>query len=906
MGTVLTPPVVTAPAPPGFWRTVALMLKVAHRRSGGRQTRQRQLLRQRTGKSESPFGALAIFGSVILGLLIHVLAAVMLNMGVDAAQRYEAERDGKIVVSDRLEKHLQGLEYDRENFRAGYGLRTEQERLTSEREASADSRRIVSSEAKRISEKYGGKKEDIEKQLWAEIISNGGARLVSEDRVETGVKGLAGSRGMPQMIGSLVLLLWLIMMVCQGEGMELDLQRRRHPMWEWLLSHPVPPGAVFLAEMLTPISANSVYWCGPVFVGVLFGMVYGFKLGVFAALLAGVPVTVGAACLGKALEIGVMIRFSPRSRGGILGLMSWLGYALLMLSFAGFYFMPRLVMAGGGLLHLLGALDWQWLLLFLGTGFGSGFHFAGGLAVCWLLSVAMTTAGVGFSLWGTQKGLSGNYGNGDARVKRGRGLRAGIGRDPLYRKEFLWFIRDRGAIVQAVLIPITAAGYQIFNLRGLLAKAQGEWNYLCGAAICFGTYFLWVLGPKSLTSEGQALWIPLTWPKGLEGLLKAKAWLWAMISTGIVVLVMGYAAILYPRDIWKIALVLLGWFLFARSMAEKSVTLVRVASSSGEMQKTPTSTRWATQLGMLTFSIGIITQQWNLAVVGIVFSYITAAAMWQNFRARLPFLYDPWSETLPPPPTLMHSMVAIGAMLELTSIVTMIAALFTGRDHLGLAMLFGYGISSVCVSLGTMHFLSNRHVPPSRIWNWPAGAHPDEPLPGEETEARSDNNRLSILAVHDEQKPKFTLKQLIANLQALIPWTILGIVAGMTLGAMAHGYTLLLEHIPAIEDLLRKSAEQMHRSGDVRMAYGILAVCFAPFAEEFLFRGLLYRTLDREWGGWKAVVGSAAFFTIYHPPLAWLPVFTLGVLNAMLFKKSGKLLPAVALHMVYNLVVSVW
>ena len=87
--------------------------------------------------------------------------------------------------------------------------------------------------------------------------------------------------------------------------------------------------------------------------------------------------------------------------------------------------------------------------------------------------------------------------------------------DPLYRKEFLWFLRDRSAIVQAILIPITAAGYQLFNMRGLLVKAQGEWNYLCGAAICFGTYFLWVLGPKSLSSEGPALWIPLTWPRGL-------------------------------------------------------------------------------------------------------------------------------------------------------------------------------------------------------------------------------------------------------------------------------------------------------------------------------------------------------------------------------------------------------
>jgi len=51
----------------------------------------------------------------------------------------------------------------------------------------------------------------------------------------------------------------------------------------------------------------------------------------------------------------------------------------------------------------------------------------------------------------------------------------------------------------------------------------------------------------------------------------------------------------------------------------------------------------------------------------------------------------------------------------------------------------------------------------------------------------------------------------------------------------------------------------------LRISYAIMAVGFAPFDEEYLFRGLLFRALDREWGGWTAVVGSAAFFAVYHP-----------------------------------------
>jgi membrane protease YdiL (CAAX protease family) len=95
----------------------------------------------------------------------------------------------------------------------------------------------------------------------------------------------------------------------------------------------------------------------------------------------------------------------------------------------------------------------------------------------------------------------------------------------------------------------------------------------------------------------------------------------------------------------------------------------------------------------------------------------------------------------------------------------------------------------------------------------------------------------------------------------------------------------------------------MARVPGLKLSWAIAAIGFAPFAEEYLFRGLLYRALDREWGGWRAILASAAFFALYHPPLAWLPVALLGVANALLFKKTGRLAPAVLLHMVYNAVV---
>jgi len=84
----------------------------------------------------------------------------------------------------------------------------------------------------------------------------------------------------------------------------------------------------------------------------------------------------------------------------------------------------------------------------------------------------------------------------------------------------------------------------------------------------------------------------------------------------------------------------------------------------------------------------------------------------------------------------------------------------------------------------------------------------------------------------------------------------------------------------------------------------LVAVAFAPPAEEYLFRGLLFRALDREWGGWAAVIGSTLFFTVYHPMPAWVPVGLVGLILALLFKTTGRLWPCVVVHAAYNAIVS--
>jgi membrane protease YdiL (CAAX protease family) len=849
---------------PGFWRTLRLLLGAARRRAAGRSRRQKDLLQHRAGKSSDTLGWLGLIGVTAIMALINGVAAYAVSAVILVGQRMEVERQGKVIVQEDFIEEVREME--------GAGSAEEKEAAQKFLDG------LYRYEARHRVREFGGSEEEEEKLLREVVRERGSRGLIEREAAELGMRALATTGPLPAMLGSIALLWWFVMMMSQGEGLEIDLQRRRHPMWEWLFSHPAPPGAIFLAEMLSPIAANPIYIAGPFFCGFLYGSIYGAAPGMAAAILVGAPISVATACVGKAFEIGIMLRFSLRSRGAILGLKSWVGYASMVL-IAPAAFAPEIAGALGGFLQPLAILPWPWLGWFVGARPDGSFSFISGMIACWLAAVVMTACGVWYSVWGARRGLAGGFARVDLVPTAPSAARKSLFRsNPLYHKELLWFLRDRGAIVQTILIPLTIAGYQLFNFRGVVKGAQSSWNYLAGAAILVGTYFLWVLGPRSLSSEGPALWLALTWPRGLEEILKSKARLWSLIATGVVFLILAYAIFRFPQDAWKVLLAGVGWLAFGRGMAEKSVTLVSTPSSSGEPEPIPKGRRWAATLGMLTFAIGVVTRQWHIAVMGIVFSWLTAAAMWQNLRARLPYLYDPWSEKLPQPPTVMHAMIAISALIEGGAVVTGVCLVFVGAENIALAQAMSYAICAAVVSICVSEFLSNRGVAPRDVWRWRSGVDPERGArPWWSGDGKS-GKRFAALV-------------------------IVGVMAGATLGLIARGYVVILLHLPGIAEMVRASEEQFAKNLGMKLSYGLIAIAVAPFAEEYLFRGLLFRALDREWGGWRSVAASAALFAIYHPPLAWLPVGLLGIACALLFKNTGRLAPAVMLHLVYNTVV---
>jgi membrane protease YdiL (CAAX protease family) len=83
--------------------------------------------------------------------------------------------------------------------------------------------------------------------------------------------------------------------------------------------------------------------------------------------------------------------------------------------------------------------------------------------------------------------------------------------------------------------------------------------------------------------------------------------------------------------------------------------------------------------------------------------------------------------------------------------------------------------------------------------------------------------------------------------------------------------------------------------------FGLTATVLAPLFEETLFRGVLLPVLGRQLGGAGAVLVSAAVFAAAHLSLGELvPLFVLALGLGWLRWQSGRLLPCVLMHSLWN------
>ena len=136
--------------------------------------------------------------------------------------------------------------------------------------------------------------------------------------------------------------------------------------------------------------------------------------------------------------------------------------------------------------------------------------------------------------------------------------------------------------------------------------------------------------------------------------------------------------------------------------------------------------------------------------------------------------------------------------------------------------------------------------------------------------------------------------------------TLLSVLAAMVLYLVAVGITKLYGEHKTDLDLLIESSVY------TRMVTAFVAVVTAPLAEELIYRGLLYKTLEKAAGMGVAIALVSLLFAgvhvfQYRNNLAVILVitllsFTLTVSRAV----TGKLLPSFIIHLVFNGIQSVF
>ena len=139
-------------------------------------------------------------------------------------------------------------------------------------------------------------------------------------------------------------------------------------------------------------------------------------------------------------------------------------------------------------------------------------------------------------------------------------------------------------------------------------------------------------------------------------------------------------------------------------------------------------------------------------------------------------------------------------------------------------------------------------------------------------------------------------------------WDVLGVGAGVAL----QFFVLPLIYLPIFwltntnTDDLSEVAKDLTDRADSGFGIAMLVILTgigAPIVEEIFYRGLLLRSLERRFGETTAIVGSGVFFgAIHFQPLGFPGLAVFGMVLALLTVKTGRLGPAIAAHMAFNMI----
>ena len=102
------------------------------------------------------------------------------------------------------------------------------------------------------------------------------------------------------------------------------------------------------------------------------------------------------------------------------------------------------------------------------------------------------------------------------------------------------------------------------------------------------------------------------------------------------------------------------------------------------------------------------------------------------------------------------------------------------------------------------------------------------------------------------------------------------------------------EVLHALEDLIRAASP-------LQFAYALLvAAAGASISEEFVFRGILQKSLSDKVGPWRALIIATIVFGLLHTLWRFPAAFILGLFLGFLYLRTGSLIPGLLSHFIIN------
>lgn len=159
------------------------------------------------------------------------------------------------------------------------------------------------------------------------------------------------------------------------------------------------------------------------------------------------------------------------------------------------------------------------------------------------------------------------------------------------------------------------------------------------------------------------------------------------------------------------------------------------------------------------------------------------------------------------------------------------------------------------------------------------------------------------------RKSDVNVKQYITDIKSDLNCkeTILSILINIALSVgiiMTAGYVLSHVWPSGFQSMLNEVNSSDNSTLRTTIIYSIGAALIAPFAEEFMFRGVLLNRLKIKIGMKKAIILSSILFGFIHFDLAVVPAIIFGVCMCLIYNRTNNIFTSCIVHFINNFLVA--